>query len=116
MWKAELLFDRELEDGRFVVINNSTGEVPLGTVFVTLQSRLCKQEDISFHEALLTKAETVSLEMTEIESWRELVQQVPKGHNAAVRLVGDGIAQLKQHLLSKRKSVHVFLSAGQDAA
>ena len=116
MLKAELLVDHVLEDGRFVVINNSAGDVPIGTIFNTIQSRVGVQEDDSWREEPLAPPESVSLELVEIESWRKLIEQVPKGHNAAVRLKGAGADLLERYISSKKKSVYVFLAAGQDAA
>jgi hypothetical protein len=110
MPKLELLVYEPLEDGRFVVVNNSNAGVPLGTVFTTLQSRLAVREGESFHEEPLKNPEVMALELAEVEFWRKLVDEVPRGHKAAVRFNGEGIAQLQQHLSEKQKSVYVFLT------
>jgi hypothetical protein len=116
MPQVELLVDHVLEDGRFVVINNSSGDVPIGTTFTTLQSRFGVREGDSWREEPLAPLEPVSLELVEVESWRQLLEQIPKGHNAAVRLKGEGAALLERHISSRQKSVYVFLAANQDAA
>lgn len=116
MSKLELLVYEPLEDGRFVVVNNSNSAVPLGSVFTTLQSRLTVREGESFHEEPLANLESIALELMEIDFWRRLVGEVPRGHKAAVRFNGKGIAQLQQHLSVKQKSVYVFVAADPTVA
>ena len=116
MWKSELFVDRALDDGRFVVTNNSASDIPIGTVLTTLQSRLIDREGDAFRSMPLAEVEPVSLELLEVEVFRKPIQAVPKGFSAAVRLQGNGSERLVEHLASKSKSIQVFLSAGRDAA
>jgi hypothetical protein len=115
MQNIELLIDRQLKDGRFVVVNTSKIGVPVRAVFEQLQSRLAVREGESFREEQVAKPERVRLEVVEVEFFSNPVDEVPYGHNAAVRLVGEGIEKLLQHLTSRTKSVFVYLSSGKTA-
>jgi hypothetical protein len=114
--KIELLIDRQLTDGRFVVVNTSKVSVPVGTVFAQLQSRLAIREGESFREEEVAMPEPVLLEVVEVEFFRNPVDEVPYGHNAAVRLAGEGIEKVLQQLTRRTKSVFVYLSSGQATA
>jgi hypothetical protein len=109
MARLEVMVDRILPDGRAVVINNSNDEVPLGTVFLSLQSRRAHREGDRFWEEPLTPAESVRLEVSEIESWRHSSASLARGHNAAFRLVGVGAELLQSHLARREKFIYVFL-------
>lgn len=112
----ELLVDRALDDDRIVVTNNSATGVPVGTVFTSLSSRRVRREGETFAEELATPPTGVSLELTEVESWRQSINEVPKGHSAAARLRGTGLDLLKQLLQSRPNSVYVFLGSGKAEA
>ncbi|WP_181179539.1 hypothetical protein [Methylibium rhizosphaerae] len=109
MADLEVMVDRLLPDGRAVVINNSDEEVPLGTVFRSLQSRRTHREGDRFWQEPLAAAELVELEVSEIESWRHPVASLGRGHNAAFRFVGVGGELLQSHLEHREKFVYVFL-------
>jgi hypothetical protein len=112
----ELIVDRVIDDGRFVIVNNSSTPVPLGAVFTELQSRLVQREGEMFRELPLSAPEPINLELVEVESWRKLVGEVPKGHNAAVRFKGEGIERLQQHILERQKATFVFVASAQAVA
>lgn len=116
MSKLELLVYEPLEEDRFIVENNSNASIPLGTTFTTLQSRLAVREGESFHEELLVHPETIALCLVEINFWRKLVEELPRGHKAAVRFDGEGIAQLRQQLSQRKNSVFVFVATNSIAA
>jgi hypothetical protein len=116
MPKLELLIYEPLEGGRFVAVNNSNASVPLGTVFTWLQSRKAMWEGESFHEEPVASPESIELKLTEIDFWRKLVGEVPRGHKAAVRFSGEGIADLQHHLSVKRESVYVFVATAETVA
>jgi hypothetical protein len=105
----EVMVDRVLDDGRSVVTNNSKDEVPIGTVFLSLQARRGHREGDRFWEEPLGPADTIELEVTEIEAWRQQIGALPRGHSAAFRLVGVGVDLLQSQLLRREKTVHVFL-------
>jgi hypothetical protein len=109
MTDLEVMVDRVLDDGRVVVINNSKDEVPIGTIFLSLQARRGHREGERFWEESLGPATAVELEVAEIESWRHQIKALPRGHNAAFRLVGVGVEFLQSHLARREKAVHVFL-------
>jgi len=112
----ELLVDRALNDDRIVVTNNSATGVPVGTVFTSLSSRRVRREGASFAEDLVTPLVEVSLELTEVESWRQSINEVPKGHTGAARLRGTGLELLKHLLKSRENFVYVFLGSGNAEA
>lgn len=114
--KLYLLVDRELNDGRFVIVNTSKIDVPVGSVFTDVQSKLAIREGNSFREEALAPPDRVTLEIIDAEFFRHQVNEVPYGHNAAVRMKGEGIEKLQQHLAARKKSVFVFLSSGEAAA
>jgi hypothetical protein len=112
----ELLIDRALEDGRFVIVNCSNADAPRGTVFAFLQSRLVTRHGDRFESQPLASPEAVELEAAEIEYFRHSIDVIPGGCNAAVRFKGSGTEQLLRHLAEKQKSVQVILSSGRTEA
>jgi hypothetical protein len=116
MPKLELLVYEPLDGDRFVVVNNSDVGVPLGTVFTTLQSRLAVRDGESFHEEPLADPHSIVLKLTEIDFWRKLVGEVPRGHKAAARFSGEGIADLRQHLSARQEFVYVFVATAPTEA
>jgi hypothetical protein len=111
----EVFADRFLEDGRVVVTNNAKVGIPLGTLFTSIQSRrLIPDGEICQHEAL-TPAERIALSVAEIEAFRRNIEEIPKGWSSAIRLEGEGLAKLKEHLSQKTTSIFVFLATNDDA-
>jgi hypothetical protein len=107
----ELMLGPILEDGRFVVTNNSSEDVPIGAVFTCLFSRTAKFIDGEFRDRQTSEVTSVALELKEVESWRQSIACVPYGHNAAVRLLGDGLDALVEQVRGKPEHWYVFLSA-----
>lgn len=124
--RYELLLDRLLADGRLVVINSSnagyspspehsartlSGEfnVPLGTKFTQLYSRSASDESPR-------EAESVSLHVVEIEFFRNVIESIPAGHNAAVRFEGEGIELVRERLSSVSCDPHYISLVAPDVA
>jgi hypothetical protein len=114
----------DLDDGRIVVINSSTDghrpgpehsarvlsgafNVPLGTEFTKLVSRSSIDDNAPFQG----ETDSVSLTLSEIEFFRTIMDTVPAGHNAAIRLEGEGMDLVHQRLASKSTGIDLYLVA-----
>ena len=103
------MLDRELDDGRFVVINASREDVPVGTVFVemTLESGELVSGEFESEQLL---SSCVALKLDAVESWRRTVDVLPYGHNAAVQLSGAGLKELRKLLAGRAKNQFIHIA------
>jgi hypothetical protein len=105
------MVDRELPDGRVVVINDSHENTPLGVVFTTLFGEdVDRVGDGFIHKAAGPSVE-VALRLDSVEWFRKSIGAVPFGHNAAVHLSGEGLSALKDQLANRVNGRFVFLGA-----
>lgn len=111
MPRLQLMVDRELEDGRLVVINDSRENAPVGTVFTSLFARRVQAVGGEYNSEQCVPPIPVALVLESVEWFRRNIDAVPFGHNAAVVLTGDGLAALKEQLGAKTSGVYVFLGA-----
>ncbi|WP_415267441.1 hypothetical protein [Acidovorax sacchari] len=111
MPQLKLLVDRTLDDGRFVVVNDSREDAPLGTTFVELTVIASELGDGEFKSAQIGSATAVALQLESVESWRRSLDAIPFGHNAAIQLAGPGLTELRDRLTHKLKGEYVYLSS-----
>jgi hypothetical protein len=104
------MVDRALDDGRFVVINDSREDAPVGTTFVEMTVKASELADGEFRSTQIGATSVVALKLEAVESWRRSLSQVPFGHNAAVQLSGAGLQELADRLAEKLKGQYVFLA------
>ena len=109
--RFEFFVDRELDDGRYVVVNNSRLDVPQGTVFTALYARTTKLVDGEIQEQLESPFVDIQLKVIEVEFWRKEWWCVPSGHNAAVRFNGAGLSLLKEAVQNLPLGWRVFLAS-----
>ena len=109
MSHLELIVDRQLRDGRFVVLNNSDCEIPLASTFDALQSRQGSRDGDGFNWLAVAPTKRVALTVSSIDSSAQTSESIPTGHNAAVKLEGIGIEHILQDLQDKQQGVYVFL-------
>jgi len=105
------MVDRTLDDGRFVVINDSREDAAVGTTFlemIVMASNLIEGE---FKSAQIGSATAVELRVDSVESWRQPMDAVPFGHNAAIQLSGAGLNELRAQLARKSKGQYIFLAS-----
>ena len=99
MAPLRLMLDRELDDGRFVVINGSRVDVPVGTIFVEMILESSELVAGAFKSEQLSSTR-VALRLEAVESWRRSLEAVPYGHNAAIQLSGGHLSELRNLLNS----------------
>ena len=110
MARLKLMVDNALEDGRFVVINDSREDAPVGTTFVEMSIKTSELVDCEFKSTQVGVATLVELKLEAVESWRRSLGVVPFGHNAAIRLSGAGLNELRELLAEKSKGEYIFLA------
>ena len=110
MARLKLMLDRALDDGRFVVVNGSRQDVPVGTVFVEMTLESSELVAGEFKSERLA-AVVVALKLDAVESWRKSLDAVPYGHNAVVVFSGAGLKQLGDMLAARTKHKYVHLAA-----
>ncbi|MBB6558831.1 hypothetical protein HNP48_001495 [Acidovorax soli] len=111
MTQFKLMVDRTLDDGRFVVINDSREDAPVGTTFVEITVWASARIEGEFETEQIGSATAVALRLESVEFWRRLVDAVPFGHNAAVQLSGAGLKELRDQLARIPKGQYIFLSS-----
>ncbi|WKB56033.1 hypothetical protein [Eleftheria terrae] len=107
-----LLVHEALHDGRFVVTNASSADVPIATLFVGLVAEQGAVDgDGVYRVAHRDAATTVSLRVVGIEFFRRSVDFIPKGHHAGVKFEGDDSDVLRAILQRHEKPWQVLLRA-----
>ena len=109
MPQLKLLVDRELDDGRVVVVNCSREEAPIGSVFTTLFLLNVRMENEEFHHEQGGPSIRVELKLESVEWFRRFITAIPGGHNAAVLLTGSGLSDLRAHLNAQAPGRQVIL-------
>ncbi|MDK2126980.1 hypothetical protein [Parachitinimonas caeni] len=102
----QVFADRVLRDGRVVVVNHASRDIPLNTVFTRLST---VRRPLGNGPQTLIRADAIQLTITEIHFFRHMIDALPKGHNAALRLAGVGLDCLLAHLQDKPVGAFVFL-------
>lgn len=108
MARLKLTLDRVMDDGRFVVINGSREDVPIGTMFVEMTLESSELVAGEFKIEHLASA-VVALKLDAVESWRKSLDAVPDGHSAAVAFSGAGLKELGDMLAARAKHQYVHL-------
>ncbi len=116
MAELRVLVNRPLDDGRIVVTNDGPTPVPLGAWFTELASETLSLSEGTATRQQLTARISVRLQVTEIETWRQKQYEVPRGHSAALRFEGQGLAELHGLVVNKERSVFALLRGGATEA
>lgn len=111
MTRLKLMIDSTLDDGRFVVINDSRVDAPVGTTFVEMTVRAGELVAGEFKSEQIGSATVLELRLDSVESWHRSLDAVPFGHNAAIQLSGAGLRKLRDLLARKSKGQYVFLAS-----
>lgn len=111
----EVIVDRELEDGRFIVTNSSRIDIPIGANFTDLYERTARLVNGEIRDRREGPTAPVELKVQEVEFWRSPHSCIPYGHHSAVRFSGD-TSILKQRLQGRDSSWQLFLGAGKSNA
>ena len=88
--RLKLMVDRALDDGRFVVVNDSREDAPVGTTFVEMTVKASELVEGEFKSSQIGAAMPVALRLEAVESWRRSLGAVPFGHNAVIQLSRPG--------------------------
>jgi hypothetical protein len=105
------MIDSTLDDGRFVAINDSREDAPIGTTFVEMSVIASELAEGEFTSAQVGSPTTVALRLESVESWRRSLDAVPFGHNAAIQFSGAGLRELREQLAQKARGQYVFLTS-----
>jgi hypothetical protein len=111
MHRLKLMVDRELPDGRMVVLNDSRENAPVGLVFTSLFAEDVERDADDFIHRNTGPSVSIALRLESVEWVRKSIDAVPFGHNAAVQLSGEGLAALKAQLAAREGGRYVFLAA-----
>ncbi|WP_431286287.1 hypothetical protein [Roseateles chitinivorans] len=111
MHRLKLMVDRELPDGRLVVINNSRENAPVGVVFTSLFAEDVSRAGEEFIHERVGPSTPIALTLESVEWFRRSLHVVPFGHSAAVQLSGEGLAALRTQLAARVDGRFLFLCA-----
>jgi len=106
---ADFLVDHIEPDG-LVIGRNGYTDVPLGTVFTAIGKSRVDADDPNLLAVPLGKIAVVRLQLTEVHFFRRLIDAIPRGHSAGLRLDGEGSDKLAAALDGKleREFVHLL--------
>jgi hypothetical protein len=110
--RPTLLVDRELDDGRLVVINCSRKDIPVGLVFTSLFAEDVQIVSGEVRRNQVASMAPVELKLESVEWFRSVIDVVPLGHNAAVVLVGASLPVLRAQLAMRPKGRQIFIVRG----
>jgi hypothetical protein len=94
-----------------VVINDSRENAPVGAVFTSLFAEDVARVGDSFVHERVGPSIPVALTLEGVEWFSKLIEMAPFGHNAAVRLSGEGLAVLKAQLAARVDGRFIILGA-----
>jgi len=107
---ATFLIDRQLPDGRFVIVNCTRCDVPVGAVLRQLYSTLSEYSDERWNPQPYGEATDVELKVESVEVFQRSIDVIPNGYSAAARFSGTDVEAVAQRLSSAPERVQVFLS------
>lgn len=110
MARPTLLVDRELDDGRLVVINCARKDIPVGLVFTSLFAEDVQMVSGEIRRTQVAPMTPVELKLESVDWFRSVIDVVPFGHNAAVVLVGASLSVLKEQLAMRSKGRQIFIA------
>jgi hypothetical protein len=126
--RLEVWVREQLEDGRLVVTNTSNVgyqpgpehtaraiagayDIPKGTRFTKLLAKLRAQKNGENSHETVEDIASISLTIVEVKFFRRMVDVVPNGHHAAIRVEGRGLELVGKWLAVKPENEHLYLSA-----
>lgn len=110
-----LLVHEALSDGRFVVTNASTADVPVGAIFIDLVAEHGTVDRDGVYQVVLRDGATrVALKVATVEFFRRAVDCIPKGHHAAIAFEGSGFGDLQAILECHKKPWQVMLRSARE--
>lgn len=108
--RMEFLIDR-IEPNGLVVGCNGNVDIPVGTVFTTLTQQLAHREGLNLAIVELGIIATVELRLVEVHWFRRMIEVIPRGHSAGLRLDGQGINAITNALATKSRGDYFSLKA-----
>lgn len=100
-----------IEPNGLIVGRSGDADIPVGTVFTTLAQQRYEGEGLNLTTVELGNIATVELRLIEVHWFRRMIEVVPRGHSAGLRLEGHGIEAITNALATKSKSDFFFLKA-----
>jgi hypothetical protein len=101
-------FDVEaiLPDG-LIIGRNEYADIPVGTIFTALRKSKLVGELPNLLPVDQGEIGPVNLQLMEVQWYRRLIDAIPRGHTAALRVSGEGMALLAKALAERgaRESV-----------
>jgi len=106
---ADFLVDH-IEPNGLVIGRNGDTDVPLGTVFTAIGKSRVEGSAPDLLSVPLGQIAAVRLQLTEVHFFRRLIEAIPRGHAAGLRLEGEGIEKLAAALDARleREFVHLL--------
>jgi hypothetical protein len=108
---SELHFQVDSVDTNGLVLgcNGSNDDIPLGTVFTSITKAKVVESTLHRESEELGEVAKIALVLAEVHFYRRLVEAVPGGHSAGLKLTGSGLEVLRDTLQSigEHESVHL---------
>jgi hypothetical protein len=107
-------FDVEeiLPDG-LIIGRNEYAEIRVGTVFTALRKSKLVGDLPNLEPVDLGEFAQVSLQLVEVHWYRRLIDVVPRGHTAGLRVTGEGMPLLAKALAERGERESVKLQCAQ---
>jgi hypothetical protein len=107
---VEFLVDH-IEPSGLVVGRNGSADVPVGTLFVSIVKTCLDGERPNLSSVELGTVASIGLRLTEVHWYHRMIDVIPGGHTAGLRLEGSGLEALGNALAQKREREFISIRA-----
>lgn len=96
-----------------VIGRNCDCDIPVGTRFSNIRHRRIHKTNNEYQTQDLGNAASISLTLREVHWYRKLIDLIPRGHTAGLRVDGDGLSELAEQLRNLPPGDSLSLTASQ---
>ena len=114
MTTFDFLIDQITDDGLIYGMNGAL-DIPAGTVFRSARKSRISEQTPSADSVELGEVARMSLRLVEVHWYRKVIDFVPGGHSAGLRVEGSGIEAVRAALEGRLEGEYVHLLATSEA-
>jgi hypothetical protein len=109
MSKFHFQVDSVDPNGLVLGCNGTSDDIPVGTLFTSITKSKVVESSLHRESKELGEVATIALVLAEVHFYRRLVEAVPGGHSAGLKLTGTGLEVLRDTLqgVGEDESVHL---------
>ena len=117
MPSLDFLVDSINSEG-LVIGRNGYVDVPIGTIFTSITKSKIEGDLSALESVDLGEVDQVRLILEEVHWYRKVIDFIPGGHSAGLKLQGSGLVELAEALrnVKEREYVHLVAADGSSVA